>query len=200
VNRRLALVALGCVGLAIGIWWYRFADVPGVAAESERPTVTRKLPAKGASGPAADAEVSARSAHIELPPKSPGESFAEPAAPTELPVRRLADARMERSRQQLWIELRSFAAEAELTTSQWERFLGDLSDLAVSETTAYTNALEEHESVEEAARLNDELGRELEQRCTLWMTDEQLAVFRFRLHSGLLISTIRRLKMFESLG
>jgi hypothetical protein len=130
------------------------------------------------------------------------EKFAVPAAPTELPVSKIANAQWEESRRLFWDELRAYAAEADLTESEWQRFLGDISDVAASEITAHETAAEEHASgaVADAFRLTNELALELDERCASWMTEKQLKVYRFRLSAVVLISQSRRLKTLGSIS
>lgn len=97
--------------------------------------------------------------------------------------------------------MRSFAAAADLTESEWQRFLADISDVASSEITAQSTAMEElsgstpkeaHASLEDASRLSGELAAELDERFASWMTEKQLKAYRFRLNTLALISMVSR--------
>jgi hypothetical protein len=131
--------------------------------------------------------------------KPEGERFAVPTAATGLPVYEIPVASAEKNRQWFWLQLRSFAVEADLTEAQWQTLLGDFSDLAFSGIAAHSTASEENSSMEDANRLTDELGLVLDERCASWMTAKQLRIFRFRFDPAAMLTVARQLKTFDPL-
>lgn len=209
--RRVVLwvVALGCVALAVGIWRHRVAEAPrpveaphGESEASPR-SVGEREQGSGIDEAIDDAVSSAQQQPKLVDERSLEERFPVPAEPTQLPVSKIAIATYEESRQFFWNYVRSFAAAADLTESEWQRFLADISDVSSSEITAHSTAMEElpgstpkeaHASLEDASRLSDELAAELDERFASWMTEKQLKAYRFRLNTLALISMTRRLR------
>lgn len=210
VSRRAVVwvVALGCAaGLAAGIW-HRVDEAPRPEApygESASAPSASEPGERDLSEPVVDdvAESSAQQ-QPKLTDERPLEDrFPIPAETKELPTSKIADAQWEERRQFYWNYLRTFAAKADLTDSEWKRFLGDISDVSSSEITAHDTAMEElagstpkevHASLEDASRLSDELAAELDERCATWMTEKQLKSYRFRLDGGAVLSLTRHLR------
>lgn len=146
----------------------------------------------------------------DKPPRLPVEArFAIPTASSssQLPTSELADPKWEARRQEFWQTLVALAVRADLSESEWQRFLGDISDVASSELEAYKPAADPNVSSKEvlagfkdAASLHDESVHDLDQRLASWMTERQRNIYDGRLGSDSLLSTTRRLRMIELLS
>lgn len=108
-----------------------------------------------------------------------------------------ADPKRREAQEQLWQYLRVFATEAELTDTQWDRFVRDLSELAAIESAAWDDSIRAGK-FGDISRLNDELGYELEERISAYMTDQQLRVFRFRIIADGVVTQVRALHFVPS--
>lgn len=184
--RRVAwIVGLSCIAIAVAISLRVFDGRPAKAprAESRRENVSTIAPVVE-QAPAIDIAVSSdREAPKAVDQRPLEERFAlPPARSTELPVSKIANAKYEEGREFFWNYLRTFADKAELTESEWQRFLGDISDVATSGITAWSKAEEElaratpkqqRASLEDADHLTSELAAELEERCASWMTESR---------------------------
>lgn len=191
-------VALCAVALVVGIG-HRVAPLRGgtVSTPAREREINIAAPSSAPSSARTTAEVQPKQ---RLPDEPVEKRFPLPTTSTELPTSEISDAKAEEMRQWYWQRLRTFAVEADLTESEWQRLLGDISDLASPEIEAHTTALEEHASTEEASRFTGELAKELDERCASWMTTRQLQIYDYRGDSDILLSMTRRLRILESLG
>lgn len=195
----LVAVSCGAIAIGVGVSRRRVADTAEVSAH-DRANAPRSHSKPGAVYSASGASSGQEDAKPEGNTKLEGERFAVPAAgTTELPVSEIPDADAEKRRQWFWLQLRSFAVEADLTEAQWQTLLGDLSDLALSGIAAHSTAAEENSSMEDANRLTDELALEFEERCASWMTAKQRRVFWFRFHPSAMLTVARQLRTFDPL-
>lgn len=202
------IVGLSCIAIAAAVSLRVFEDRPAANArrvESRRENPSTIAPVSGQ--PAIDVAVSSDEAPKAIDQRPLEERFALPTQSAQLPVSKIANAKYEESRQFFWNYLRAFADKAELTEGEWQRFLGDISDVATSEITAQSTAEEElagstpkqqRASLDDAARLTRELAVELEERCASWMTEKQMAAFRLRLNAMAVISMTQQLKELTS--
>lgn len=189
------VVALGAVALAVLIGQRHVAPRSEITQEAATRPVSKPSPEREN-----DIAVPSGVRTAEDPPRLPVEKrLAIPATSKQLPTSEIADAKAEELRQSYWQRLRAFAVEADLTEREWEKLLGDISDLAESEIDAHLTASEEHASSEDAFRLTDDLARELDERCASWMTERQLKIYDFRLDSTVLLSMTRQLRTLGSL-
>lgn len=209
-NRRYAaliLIALGVVALAVTIG--RRAVVDGPRGERMATPISNRGTAGAGSREIIASPSSAHVSARELPRLPAETKFAIPteSSPKELPTIQLDMEKAEESRQAFWKRLRAFAVEADLSESQWERLLGDLSDVASSRLEALKPGLrvgfEPKVSVDDvlaaysdAASLDDGLAHDLDERIASWMTERQLDLYQLRLHgSDYLIGKMWRLRM-----
>lgn len=189
--KMLGLSIVVALGLAIGLWWTREAPRAAREAPAEQPTDRAPVGlepldrAPIGRAPAGSTNATPPSATVHPRPElsTPERLTLEPTDPD--PKRRAAQ-------ESLWQYLRTFAKEAELTDAQWDRFVRDLSELATSESAAWDDSTKVG-GFEDMSNLNDELGRELEERIAAYMTDKQLRVFRFRLNAGAAVTQVRQL-------
>lgn len=172
--KRWALVIVVGLGLVIGVWWTR-EPAPDQAAEqppARRAPITRLAP----------------TAPSHAVPRLP--MVGSQGWPTLEPSDE--DPKQRERQEAFWRELRRFASEAELSDTQWDQFIRDVSELAEIESTATLQSVRAG-NFYSVVELNHELGQELEARCAAYMNEQQLRVFRFRLDSSSVVAQVRRL-------
>ena len=179
----LGLLVVVVLGLVVGLWWTD--DAPSRPASNQ----AAELAADHVAERAADPSRARRAIGLRTD-RFP--EIAKRERPTLEPTEK-NDPKRREFQEALWRDLRAFANEAKLTDAQWDQFVGDLSDLASTESAAIASAVAPGGDVAGAFELNDELGHELEARCAEHMTEKQLRVFRFRFHADGLVAQVRRL-------
>lgn len=210
-RRRSAVwIAIGAVALAV-VAIVAIGRYPVESSRDDRVATGTRPVSKNSESKNSEIIAAPSSARIsaDKPPRLPVDArFAIPTASSssQLPTLKIDDPKWEARRQEFWETLVAFAVRADLSESEWERFLGDVSDVASSEIDAYKPAVDPNTRSEEvlsglrdAVSLNSELAHDLDVRLASWMTERQWKIYDGRLGSDTLLSRTRRLRMIELL-
>lgn len=168
------LAALLLTGLA-ALLWLRRSGPAEPASEPVRPAVGS--PATSAAHlPVAASGSDARTPRPAAPPPA---ASAPPMPSRRFTHRETASWYTEPSakklRADIWKRYETFAREARLDDATWQRFLGDLFDLAGGYEEAHAGRV--RIPIADLDSYDDELDRELDDRLAAYLTPEQIALF-----------------------